>query len=81
MENPGIVNERVAQNWHRRFKESNNLEDKPRSERPCVVLDDALLEMVEQPSTNNRILSAEYGPSQSKIDRHFDKLNAISNTK
>ena len=43
------VNERVAQNWSRRFKEGNtNLKNKSRPGRPYVMENEVLLEMVEQ---------------------------------
>ena len=49
VEVPGTVNECAVQNWFRRFKEGDtNLEDKSKSERPSVVEDEALLEMVRQ---------------------------------
>ena len=48
-EGPGTVNERVTQNWFRRFKKGDtSLEDKPRSGRYPIVEDVALLEMVDQ---------------------------------
>ena len=72
VKDPGIVKKRVAQNWFRPFKEvATRLEDKLRSERPSVVEDEALLEMVEQPSTSTSTCSAELGPSQSTINQHF----------
>ncbi len=49
MKSPGTINKYVEQNWFRHFKEGDtSLKDKPKSERPSVVEDEALLEMVEQ---------------------------------
>ncbi|XP_052824578.1 histone-lysine N-methyltransferase SETMAR-like isoform X2 [Octopus bimaculoides] len=65
VEGPGTVDEHMAQKWFRRFKECNiSLKDKPRSGRPSVVGDETLLEVIEQPSTSTRMLSAELDPSQ-----------------
>ena len=38
MKGPGTINEYMAQNWFRRFKEvDTTLEDKPKSQKPSVV--------------------------------------------
>ena len=48
MEGPGIVNERMVQNWFRRSRVGDtSLENEPKLERPSIVEDEALLEMVE----------------------------------
>ena len=47
VEGPENVHERVAPNWFRRFKEvDTSLKDKPKSGRPYIVEDVALLEMI-----------------------------------
>ena len=49
MEGPGTVNEHMAHNWFRRFKEGNSSpKDKPRLKRLSVGVVEALFEMVEQ---------------------------------
>lgn len=66
----------LVQNWFRCFKEGyTGLKDKLRSRKPSVIEDGALLEMVEQtPSKRLRILSAEFSPSQTTINRYLSKL-------
>ncbi|XP_036354569.1 histone-lysine N-methyltransferase SETMAR-like [Octopus sinensis] len=70
VEDPGIINEREAQNWLRRFRnDDTSLEDKPKSGKTSIVEHKALLEIVEQqPSTSARTLSAALGPSQTTIN-------------
>ena len=52
MEGSGTINEHMAQNWFRHFKEDDtSLEDKPRPGKRSVVEDEALLEMVENSHT------------------------------
>ena len=77
---PGTVNICMAQNWIRHFKEGDTiLEDKPRSGRPSVVKDEALLDMVGQQSTiSTHALLAELGPSQSTINQHLHKLGLVN---
>lgn len=74
------VDERVEQNWFRRFKKGNtNLEDKAKSELTSVLEDVALLQMLDQQlSTRPRNLSAELGPSQSAINRHLHALGLMN---
>ena len=63
VEAPRTANEHVAQNWFRCFMDGDiNLKDKFRSEKP-VVKDEALLQMVENPSRSTHTLSEELGPS------------------
>ena len=64
VEGPGTVNECVAQNWFRHFKEADtSFEDNPRSGRPSIEGDEALLEMIrKQPSTSIQTLLTELGP-------------------
>ncbi|XP_014787320.1 histone-lysine N-methyltransferase SETMAR-like [Octopus bimaculoides] len=71
VDHSGNVNERVAQNLFRRFKEDDfRFEEKPRSGKPSVVEDEAFLEMIEQqPITSARTLTVEVIPSQRTTNR------------
>ena len=67
VEGSGTVNEHMALNWFKHFKEGNSsLKNKPRLMKLFVVEDRASLEMAEQqPSTSTLTLSIELGPSPS----------------
>lgn len=70
VEGPETVSKRVAQNYFRYFKEcGTRLKEKPTSWKPCIVVDETLLEMTEQhPSTRTHTLSEELDPSQCTIN-------------
>ena len=79
VESPRIVEERMAQNWFRRFKEDDTIiKDKSMKRKPLVVEDEAFLEIVEQqPSTNNRKLLSEFAPTKSTINWHLQTLKYL----
>ena len=77
VEDPGTVNERVAQKF-RCFKE-DDISLKERSERPSDLEDEVLLQMVElKPSTSIRKFLAKLDPSQSTINQHLSKLSFVN---
>lgn len=78
VEGTGAVSKCMIQDWFRDFKKDDtSLKGKPRSSKPFVVEDEALLKMPEQqPSTCT--LSAELCPSQSTINGHLYKLSLVN---
>ena len=76
IEGPGIVSKTTAAEWFKRFNEGDtSLEDKSRSGRPSVPVNETLLQSIQQkPHTSTRELASDIGTSQSTIVRHLHEL-------
>jgi transposase len=79
VEGEGVVNERTAQRWFKRFASGSlSLEDEQRPGRPRICDSEATNEVAEQqPSTSTRRLSDTLCPSKSTIHRHLIALGKI----
>ena len=80
VEGEGVINKTKAAEWFKRFNEGDtSLEDKPRSGRPSMVDNEALLQAVtNQPATSTRSLSAKLGPHYSTLIAIFINLGSTT---
>jgi hypothetical protein len=79
VEDEGVVNERMARWWFKRFVSGNlSLEDEQHPGRPRIWDSEATKEAaVQQPSTSTHRLSDTHGPSKSIIHCHLTALGKI----
>ena len=75
----GVISERVAQNWFRRFRYGDeSLEDAPRSGRPIVVDDSILREAIElDPGQTCQQLADKFCVDEETIRLHLHQIGKV----